>query len=207
MRLLPVASAGLIVLISAGCVRRHVDITSVPDGALVKVNGREVGRTPCRVEFDHYGDFDVVLTKEGFETVVGVGSAKAPVWDWAGVDLIGELAPFNLVSGTKWDFHMVPAGNDPELLVRRAQALRSDLFALEAQVPVERVPVAPPDAAATARRDGERGVVPTPPTVLEPSPSAPASAPAPAPPASEPAPSGFEPAPIPGTAPPSPSPD
>ncbi len=186
MRLLPVVLAGLLL---AGCVRRHVDISSVPPGALVRVNDREVGRTPCRVEFDHYGDYDVRLSLEGYETVVGVGSAEAPVWDWAGVDLVGELAPFDLVSSTKWEFHMVPSTDDPETLVQRATALRSDLFALEAEQPVTRVPVSEPTPAAAARRDGERGVVPTPPSVLGPTPGS-----APAPP-----PSSMQPAPWPGS--------
>jgi len=38
-----------------GCVRRVIDITSDPPGARVWVNDREAGRTPCSVEFTHYG--------------------------------------------------------------------------------------------------------------------------------------------------------
>lgn len=164
MRLLPVALAALAL---AGCVRRQIDISSVPEGALVKVNDREVGRTPCRIEFDHYGVYEVRLTLPGYESVVGMGRADAPFWDWAGIDLIGELAPVNLISSTRWEFHLIPSTDDPEGLVRRAESLRSDLLALETEAPVELVrPAAEPTAAAAGAAD--RGQLPVPPSIVEP---------------------------------------
>lgn len=156
----------LVALVMSGCVRRQIDLTSSPSGALVRVNDREVGRTPCRIEFDHYGVYDVRLSLAGYESIVGVGRADAPVWDWAGVDLIGELAPWNAVSSTTWHFQMVPDRSDPDVLVLRARALQSDLIAMEAADPVVRVEPKTESPEATARRDGERGVVPTPPSVL-----------------------------------------
>lgn len=179
MRRLAAVSLLLLAMTPAGCVRRQIDITSTPSGALVKVNDREVGRTPCRIEFDHYGVFDVRLTHPGYESVVGVGRADAPFWDWAGIDLLGELAPMDLVSSNQWHFAMVPDREDRENLVIRARALQSDLRAIEQEQPVERVAPSAPSPAAASRQDGERGVVPTPPSVLEPGPSA-------APPASSP---------------------
>jgi len=161
----------LLPVVLQGCVRRQIDITSTPGGALVRVNDREVGRTPCRIEFDHYGLYDVRLSLDGYESVVGVGRADAPFWDWAGVDLIGELAPWNSVSSTAWHFNLVPDRSAPGELVVRARALQSDLLALEAETPVEHVEPAGESAAAAARRDGERGVVPSPPTVLQPAPT------------------------------------
>lgn len=158
----------LLPLVVQGCVRRQIDITSTPGGALVRVNDREVGRTPCRIEFDHYGLYDVRLSLDGYESVVGVGRADAPFWDWAGIDLIGELAPWNAVSDTDWHFNLVPDRSEPDALVVRARALQSDLLALEAETPVEHVTPTDESAAAAARRDGERGVVPSPPTVLQP---------------------------------------
>jgi len=161
----------LFLALSTGCVRRQIDITSTPGGALVKVNEREVGRTPCRIEFDHYGLYDVRLSLEGYESVVGVGRAEAPFWDWAGIDLIGELGPWNAVSSTSWHFQMVPDSNDPASLVDRAQALRSDLLAIETERPVELVEPVADSPAAAARQDGERGIVPAPPSVLPAQPS------------------------------------
>lgn len=164
MRLLCVALAALLL---GGCVRRQIDITSVPDGALVRVNDREVGRTPCRIEFDHYGVYEVRLTLPGYESVVGMGRADAPFWDWAGIDLVGELIPANFVSSTRWEFHLIPASSDPDALVQRAEALRSDLHAIEVERPVQVVRPAAEAPDVTARRAAERGQVPTPPSVLE----------------------------------------
>jgi len=163
MRWMPVL---LIALALPGCVRRQIDISSTPGGALVRVNDREVGRTPCRIEFDHYGVYDVRLTLEGYESVVGMGRADAPFWDWAGIDLIGELGPWNAVSSTAWHFELIADRSDPEQLVQRARALQSDLLAIESETPVERITTGAETPEAAARRDGERGVVPTPPSVL-----------------------------------------
>lgn len=158
-------------LILPGCVRRQIDITSTPSGALVRVNDREVGRTPCQIEFDHYGVYEVRLALEGYESVVGMGRAEAPVWDWVGLDLVSELAPWTSVSRTAWHFELVPDRTDPESLVERARALRSDLAVIERDLPVDRTAImTAPSVEAAAREDGERGVVPTPPSVLPPAP-------------------------------------
>ena len=58
-----------VLLITAGCVRRTARFTSVPDGARVFLNDREIGRTPATVEFTWYGDYDVVYRLDGYETV------------------------------------------------------------------------------------------------------------------------------------------
>ena len=53
----------------AGCVERTIKITSQPSGALVYLNDEEVGRTPTEVRFTFYGDYSVILRKEGHETL------------------------------------------------------------------------------------------------------------------------------------------
>src|SRR2546423_12143831 len=59
----------LALLLLAGCAQRMVDITSDPSGALVFLNGNEVGRTPMRYDFTWYSDYDVTLRKDGYETL------------------------------------------------------------------------------------------------------------------------------------------
>ena len=59
----------------SACVRRTIEITSEPEGALVWLNDREVGRTPCSIEFTHYGRYDVRLRRDGFEPISGFGDA------------------------------------------------------------------------------------------------------------------------------------
>ena len=177
---LPAAAAGALLAASlAGCVRREIDISSDPQGALVTVNDREVGRTPCRVEFDHYGLYDVRLTLDGYESVVGMGEVDAPVWDWAGVDLVTELAPLNLRSSHAWHFTLIPATDDPEALARRARALQSDLLTVEASSPARPATAPPPPPPETERERARRkSQIPVPDSVLppsEPPPEAPGS--------------------------------
>ncbi|MSR28279.1 MAG: PEGA domain-containing protein [Phycisphaerales bacterium] len=105
-----------------GCVRRTIAIASTPADALVYVNDREVGRTPCEVQFLYYGEYDVRIKLDGYETVVGSGTATAPVWDFIGADLIAELAPLDLESRVEWNFTLQPADLSPaDLLVRARQ--------------------------------------------------------------------------------------
>ncbi len=112
---------------ACGCVRRVIDITSEPSGARVWVNDRDIGRTPCSVEFTHYGRYDVRLQREGFEPVSGFGDADAPVWDFVGADLVSEVIPARLTSRVAWHFTLIPTDHDEAALVQRARAMRTGL--------------------------------------------------------------------------------
>ena len=57
----------MVPVLLGGCVRRVVDITSDPSGALVRMNGREIGTTPVEVEIVYYGDYDIQLSRAGCE--------------------------------------------------------------------------------------------------------------------------------------------
>jgi PEGA domain len=137
---LPIALAALAM---GGCVRRVIDITSDPPGARVWVNDREAGRTPCSIEFTHYGRYDVRLRREGFEPVVGFGDADAPVWDFMGCDLVSEVVPAQLTSRVRWHFTMIPTDMDEAALVQRARAMRTGLAERGAEVVRERGGEAP----------------------------------------------------------------
>ena len=88
---LALAAAG-----AAGCVRREIEITSEPPGAVLTLNGREVGRTPARIQFTFDGTYDVRLRLHGYESVAGSGTTDMPVWDFVGADLVAEVAPVKL---------------------------------------------------------------------------------------------------------------
>ncbi len=137
------------VLANVGCVRRTIAITSTPSEALVYVNDREVGRTPCEVEFMFYGEYDVRLVRDGFDSVIGSGTASAPVWDFIGADLVAELAPLSLESRVEWHFELQPANNSHEELLARARALRQSVHEFPMLTPDERG-----DAAASQGTPG-----------------------------------------------------
>lgn len=109
---------------STGCVRRVVSITSDPSGATVWLNDREIGRTPCSVDFTYYGTYDVRLELEGYEPMSTSADANAPWWDTIGVDVFAEATPANLKSTNTWHFTLQPAVRDHSALAERAREMR-----------------------------------------------------------------------------------
>lgn len=112
---------------SAGCVRRTITITSEPEGALVWLNDREIGRTPVTVDFLYYGRYDVRLEADGYQPMMTSGKARAPVWDMVGVDLAAALMPFEMRSEVAWHYDMQPVDADQAELVERARSMRREL--------------------------------------------------------------------------------
>ena len=153
-------AVSLAALAMAGCVRRVIDITSDPPGARVWVNDREAGRTPCSIEFTHYGRYDVRLRREGFEPVVGFGDADAPVWDFVGCDLVSEVLPTNLTSRVVWHFTLIPTDQDEAALVQRARAMRTGLAERASELERER------GGATGVFSEPRKDAVPAAPTVL-----------------------------------------
>jgi hypothetical protein len=139
LALLLAASGGL----ATGCVRRTITITTEPPGTMVWLNDREIGRSPVQADFDYYGRYDIRLEKDGYEPQMTSGNAEAPWWDWVVIDLVSELMPFTLHSKVEWHYEMVPADDDRDALVERAEALRSKIVEPEAAEP------APPEATET----------------------------------------------------------
>ncbi len=123
------ACAGLLVLAAVGCVRREIEFTSTPSGALVLLNGRDVGRTPTTVEFTFDGTYDVRLRLDGYDPVLGSGSTSAPVWDFVGADLVAEVWPADLHRVDQWHFNLVPEAEAEVGLQGRAEAMRAELQA------------------------------------------------------------------------------
>jgi hypothetical protein len=109
---------------SGGCVRRTITITTEPQGTLVWLNDREVGRTPVEVDFKHYGTYDVRLERQGYEPMMTSGRANAPWWDTVGLDLLAELTLADLESRIEWHYVMTPLDDDHDALMNRAHELR-----------------------------------------------------------------------------------
>ncbi len=65
LRLFP---AILIVLLLPGCFHRRVTIFSDPPGALAKVDGKVIGYTPASYDYTWYGEREIELLRDGYET-------------------------------------------------------------------------------------------------------------------------------------------
>lgn len=78
----------------SGCVERRLTITSEPSGALVQISEVEWGRTPVTREFLWYGDYDIIVRKDGYETVNTHRNLTPPVYEIPPLDLLSALAPW-----------------------------------------------------------------------------------------------------------------
>ncbi len=110
----------------AGCVRRTMTITTDPPNALVFVNDQEVGRSTVATDFLWYGDYDVIVRKEGYETLKTNWPIKPPWYQIMPLDFFFEvLWPGQLHDQRAHHFTLV-AQQIPseEELVERAGQLR-----------------------------------------------------------------------------------
>jgi hypothetical protein len=90
-----VAGAGA--LLTIGCIERTVTINTEPDGATVVLNDQEVGRSPVKVPFTWYGDYDIIVRKEGYQTLRTHQRITTPWYEYPGIDLFTEcLMPFTV---------------------------------------------------------------------------------------------------------------
>ena len=121
---LPVAF--LMVFFLAGCLERTVEINSSPTGALAIVNGQEIGKTPCKFYFDHFGTYDVVLKHPEAETLITTGKASESLWELPGIDLVTELMPVKFKTEIIWNYKMKKKLTNQQQLIKRAQEMRAE---------------------------------------------------------------------------------
>lgn len=109
-----------------GCVRRTLTIRTEPSGALVFLNDEEVGRSPVTTDFTWYGDYDVILRRDGCQTLQTHVKVAAPWYQLPPIDFIAEvLWPAHVVDARTYDFELAPEElADRSELIDRAQALR-----------------------------------------------------------------------------------
>jgi hypothetical protein len=117
--------AGVFLLLS-GCVNRVMTVKTDPPGALVYMNDQEIGRTPLSKEFLWYGNYDVVVRKDGYQTIKTSAAVPAPWWQWIPLDLVTDLFPLRDEHVLK--FALEPVGQvDPMAVLHRGEELRGEL--------------------------------------------------------------------------------
>jgi len=115
--------------ILSGCVERKLTINTAPQGAMVVLNDEEIGITPVTVSFEWYGDYNVRLSKEGYETLKTHRELKAPWYDGFPFDLFAHtLNPDRIVDEYEWTFELEPKKEiSREELIRNAEKLKTKL--------------------------------------------------------------------------------
>lgn len=120
---------GLIAAINlGGCVERQLTINTEPQGAMVVLNDEEIGTSPVTVSFEWYGDYNVRVSKEGFETLNTHRKLEGPWYDGFPFDFFTLLNSERTVDSYEWTFELSPNQEpDREELIKKAQELKDQL--------------------------------------------------------------------------------
>jgi hypothetical protein len=115
---------------TGGCVERILTVQSNPPGALVYLNGQEMGRTPVQRDFTWYGTYDVTVRHEGYETIKKNEPVIAPLYEWVPLDLFSELLPIPIKDRHVLTYDLKPMPPATEIspgLLMRAGELKGEL--------------------------------------------------------------------------------
>lgn len=126
-----------LLLVSSGCVRRRMTIRSDPPGALVYIDGQEIGRTPVATSFTYYGTRNIRLVKDGFETISVNQKFPAPWYQIPPLDFFSEnVVPHQIRDERVAHFELVPQANvGAQDVLIQADQLR-DMVRPQAQGPI-----------------------------------------------------------------------
>jgi hypothetical protein len=157
------AALALLALLG-GCMQRIIAIDSNPPGALVYLNDLEVGRTPMTKEFLWYGDYEVVLRLDGYQTLKTDAPVPAPWWQYIPLDLFTEALPVKDVH--RFTFNLTPTRPEPpQGVLIRGEQLESMLQATRLpqtkpkptpRPPARRSPTTAPAATAGTAQPSSR---------------------------------------------------
>jgi hypothetical protein len=110
-----------------GCVERRYTIRTNPPGALAVVNNEEIGPTPVSRSFTFYGDREITLMLDGYQTQTIIQPIKAPWWDNLLTEFVTEnLIPYTFRDERDFTYELAPATiPDVNPLRDRGLSLRS----------------------------------------------------------------------------------
>ena len=106
----------------AGCVRRTVTITSVPQGASVYFDNKYAGETPVELDFNFYGGHRLELAKTGYENQRTTLKLKAPLYEYIPADFIVEcLLPVRLHDAHRAEYVLKEGTSRPPAVYQKAE--------------------------------------------------------------------------------------
>ena len=121
-------TALLLTLLQSGCVHRRVTINSNPGGALVRIDGKDVGYTPASVDYTWYGTREVQLLKDGYETQTQLVHIGAPWYQRFPLDFFSDnFLGTHIRDHRRFDLQMQPKQPDVSSdVIQRGRSLRSE---------------------------------------------------------------------------------
>lgn len=116
-----------ITTILTGCVERRLTIKTEPADAIIWLNDKEVGRSPVRLPFTWYGDYDIIIRKEGYNTLKTYIKLKRPWYQIPPIDLFAEvLWPGIIYDEQVFEFKLKPiTPPNTEKLLEQAKEMRT----------------------------------------------------------------------------------
>ncbi|MEY2725460.1 MAG: hypothetical protein RLZZ458_1327 [Planctomycetota bacterium] len=122
---------------------RRVTINSYPQGALVKVDGKDLGYTPASFDFTWYGTREVQLLLDGYETHTEMISVDAPWYQKFPLDFFSDnFAGRQITDHRQFMFQLRPRRSEISAdVINRANSLRSE--AIHGKIPATRQLSAP----------------------------------------------------------------
>jgi len=116
----------LAAMLAGGCMRRRMTIRSDPPGAVVVVDGYELGTTPLTHDFTFYGDRNIRLIKDGYETLEVMQPVYGPWYQTPPLDFVTDnLWPGQIQDNRLFNYVLTPRRvESPAELRRRAEMLR-----------------------------------------------------------------------------------
>ena len=121
-----IAAVAVLSLLATGCVRRTLKISTDPQGAKIVLNDQHVGTSPLSVDFVWYGDYSVIATKEGYETLNTHKRIHAPWYQVPPFDFLAEVfVPFRIHDVKEMCFQLEPAQPiDRDVLLQQSKEFR-----------------------------------------------------------------------------------
>ena len=119
------------VLLCSGCVERQLTVKTEPTDALVVLNDEEIGNSPVTINFEWYGDYNVRISKTGYQTLRTHRNLKRPIRDRFPFDLFADvLWPKRIVDKYEWTFQLAPyEAVQRKDLIDSAVSLKKDALA------------------------------------------------------------------------------
>jgi hypothetical protein len=100
----------LALAMATGCVERRYTVRTDPPGALVFVNGEEIGPSPVSRSFTYYGPREIVVQADGYRTERVIQPIRAPWYDNYATEFFTEnLIPYTWRDERDFLIKMQPA--------------------------------------------------------------------------------------------------
>ncbi len=112
----------------SGCVYRRMTIRSDPPGALVTLDGEEVGYTPYTADFTYYGTREIKLMMPGYKTLTTLQTVPPPWYQYPGIDFVADnFSPLRITNRHEFNYALERQLMAPtDELLNRANSHRSE---------------------------------------------------------------------------------